>query len=202
MENYINICGQQIELTAEQVEQLKSSFGLNKIKLADIAAGECFKIGGREFVVLEHSGDTTAVVLKNLLEKKKEFGSTNNYSESNVDKICQKFGDEIAGLVGEDNLVEHTVDLTANDGLKDYGKVRRRISLMTADLYRRYVDVLDEHKIDSWWWLATPFSTPKHSCSTAVLCVAPSGNLYDDYYYYGSGVRPFCILKSHIFVSK
>ena len=202
MKNYINICGQQIELTAEQVEQLKSSFILNKIKLADIAVGECFKIGTHEFVVLEHSGDTTAVVLKNLLEKKKEFGSTNNYSESNVDKICQKFGAEIAGLVGEDNLVEHTVDLTANDGLKDYGKVRRRISLVTADLYRRYVDILDEHKIDSWWWLATPFSTQKHGYTSAVLCVAPAGRLLCGIFSGINGVRPFCILKSHIFVSK
>ena len=72
-----------------------------------------------------------------------------------------------------------------------------------AELYRRYVEILDKHKIKKWWWLATPFSTPKHDGASWVKCVAPSGCINISLYYaYDGGVRPFCILKSNIFVSK
>ena len=52
MKNYISINNQKIELTDEQVEKLKGSFNLPATKLADIPAGETFKIGTYEFVVL------------------------------------------------------------------------------------------------------------------------------------------------------
>jgi len=203
MKNYINICGQQIELTAEQVDQLRETLGVSSIRLADIAVAGTFKIGKHEFVVLEQSGDTTAVIRKELLVDSMAFGKNNNYDGSAVDAECGKFADEISAIVGAENLVEHTVDLTADDGLKDYGKIRRKASLLTADLYRRYVEILDKHKSGKWWWLATPFSTARHENESWVKCVAPSGNINcirfsSDY----GGVRPFCILKSNIFVSK
>ena len=203
MENYIKICGQKIELTDEQVEQLKKSFGAACTKLADIPAGETFKIGEHEMIVLEHSGDTTAVICMDLSVKNKVFGKNNNYDGSDADAVCNGFANEINDIVGEENLVEHTVDLTSDDGLKDYGTIRRRVSLITADLYRRYVETLDNHKIDEWWWLATPYSTPTHDNASLVKCVSPSG--YINYNYYNVddiGVRPFCILRSNIFVSK
>lgn len=206
MENYIKICGQQIELTAEQVEQLRESLGLNKAlnetRLSDIPVGETFKVGTYEMIVLEHSGDTTAVIRKELLVDSMVFGKNNRYDGSTVDKECGKFADEIAAVVGAENLVEHTVDLTSDDGLKDYGKIRRRASLLTADLYRRYVEILDKHKIKKWWWLATPHSTARHENASWVKCVAPSGNFSIGSYCGDCGVRPFCILKSNIFVSK
>lgn len=199
MENYINIQGKNIKLTEEQIEQIKASIG--GIKLSDIKAGETFKIGTHELVVLEQSGDTTAVILKNLLFVSKRFGDSNNYNGSNVDSICNKWADEIAGIVGAENLVEFNVDLTSDDGLKDYGKVKRKAALLTTEQYRRYVEILDEHNPKMWWWLATPWSTKKHGSSSLVKCVAPSGHFNYYGYYYDCGVRPFCILKSSIFVS-
>lgn len=203
MKNYISINNQKIELTDEQVEKLKGSFNLPTAKLADIPDGETFKIGDYEFVVLEQSGDTTAVILKALYVKEQRFGTNNNYDGSKADNTCNKFADELEALVGKDNLCLHTLDLTADDGLKDYGAVKRKASLLTAVKYRRFVQILDKHKLNAWWWLATPFSTAAHSSTGSVKCVAPSGciigNNYGDGIY---GVRPFCILKSTIFVSK
>lgn len=197
MKNYISINDQKIELTDEQVEKLKGSFNLPCVKLADVLVGETFKIGNHEMVVLEHSGDTTAVIRKDLLPDQK-FGTNNNYDGSYADEACNKFGAEIEAAVGKDNLCLHTVDLTADDGLKCYGSVKRKASLLTAEKYRRFVYTLDKHKPDAWWWLATAYSTPAHGYKTAVKCVAPSGCVdYDNF-----GVRPFCILKSHIFVSR
>lgn len=201
MKNYISINDQIIALTDEQVEKLRESFNLPCVKLADVPVGETFKVGNHEMVVLEHSGDTTAVILKDLLPDQK-FGSNNNYAGSDVDKTCIEFSKGLEMLVGEDNLCLHTVDLTSDDGLKCYGSVKRKASLLTTEKYRRYVYILDKHKPDNWWWLATPFSTSAHGHTSAVKCVAPSGCVgYSSFDDGGNGVRPFCILKSHIFVS-
>lgn len=202
MKNYICINGKKVELTEEQVKEIKASYGLGSVKLSDIPVGETFKIGKHEFVVLEHSGDTTAVILKDLLFESKQFGSNNNFDSSYVDKECQKFAEEIAGIIGLDNLVEHTVDLTSDDGLKDYGKVKRKMSLLTTELYRRYVYILDKFKLKKWWWLATAYSTKTHDDATWVKCVSPSGYIYVDGCGFNCGFRPFCILNSSIFVSK
>ena len=170
--------------------------------LSDIPAGEIIKIGKYEFVVLEQMGTETAVILKNLLEEEMTFGSSNHYNGSNVDKACCEFESMIAGIVGEENLVDHVVDLTSDDGLKDYGTITRRVSSLTAELYRKYVEILDKYKPESWWWLATPFSTKRHDNDRWAKCVSPSGCLRGgDYDFIDYGVRPFCILKSTIFVS-
>lgn len=201
MKNYICINGKKIELTEEQIAQIEKSVKVSQRKLANIPVGGTFKIGEYEFIVLEHAKETTAVILKGLLKDEENFGNNNNYNASNVDNICRSFGDKIEKIIGKENLIEHTVDLTADDGLKCYGKAKRFMSLLTADLYRRYVEILDKYKIGKWWWLSTPHSTPKHDNANWVKCVSPHG-LVSSYCCGGNiGVRPFCILNSNIFVS-
>ncbi len=203
MKNYVCIGGNKIELTEEQIEKLTEGLAIRtSVRLADKAEGDTFRIGEYEFVVLEHREGTTAVILKGILEES-EFSKTNcDFKKSIVKTKLEAFADAISGAIGADNLIEHTVDLTSNDGLKDYGTVSAKMSLLTADLYRRYVEILDNVNPDAWWWLATPFSTPKHGYDKLVLCVSPVGDIGN-----GScnisdgGVRPFCILNSDIFVS-
>lgn len=202
MKNFISINGKKTELTEEQVQQIKASFGFNSVRLSSVDVGETVKIGDYELIVLEQSGDTTALICKDFVETC-TFGNSNNYDGSKVDKLCNKFATNLAKIIGEDNVIQHTVDLTADDGLKDYGSVKRFASLLTTDLYRRYVYTLDKFKPDDWWWLATPYSTPTHGYESAVKCVSPSGYVGGgNYHYFVRGVRPFCILNSNIFVSK
>lgn len=204
MRNYICINGAKKELTEEQINKIiaENQSATGNIKLADIEEGSTFNIGMHEFIVLEQSGNTTAIISKNLLTDSR-FGNNNNYSGSSVDAVCCEFAEEISSIVEKENIVPHTVDLTSNDGLKDYGTINRLVSVLTADRYRRYVEILDKFKIDDWWWLSTPFSTKKHRDDIWVLCVSPSGYINDfNYRGNGNGVRPFCILKSDIFVSK
>lgn len=201
--NYIVINDKRIDLTDEQIKEIKGCLDSDPVRLSDVAAGDVCKIGENEFVVLEHSGDTTAVILKGLFSDKEKFGESNNYEDSNVDALCADFEKRLSSIIGEDNLIEHVVDLTANDGLKCYGIIKRKVSLLTADLYRRYVYILDKHKVDKWWWLATPWSTKLHEDEEWVLCVSPSGFIGNvSCSYVNFGVRPFCILNSNIFVSK
>ena len=205
MRNYISINNQRIDLTDEQVEKIRNCFNLpvSDTKLADVPAGDTVNIGDHEMIVLEQIGTAALLLRKDLLRESQEFGSNNNYDGSYVDAICQEFAKEIAAAVGEDNILLHDVDLTSDDGLKDYGVIRRKASLLTTEQARRYVELLDKYKLDAWWWLATPWSTPTHGDSACVKCVSPSGSIVGSRLYgHGGGVRPFCILKSNIFVSK
>ena len=204
MDNYLVVNGVRIEPTAEQVKQLISDSAnkSNKVKLSDIEVGGICKIGEWEFIVCEHMDSATAILLKDCISSEK-FGYSNNYANSNADAVCERFADKLASVAGKDNLYIHVVDLTADDGLRDYGVIERRVSLMTANQCRQYVDILDMHKIDKWWWTATAYSTPKHNDNTFVKSVSPSGLLSDDFdCLYDCGVRPFCILNTDIFVSK
>ena len=201
MTNYIVINGQTIELTEEQAEQIRASFREKSVQLSEVAAGQTVKIGNHEMIVLDHIGGGTLLLRKESLDEM-TFGENNNYDGSEVDTVCNEFAEEIAAIVGEDNILLHEVDLTSDDGLKDYGVIQRKASLRTAQMQRKYVEILDKYRLDCWEWLATAFSTPTHGYETAVKCVSPSGFISNNFYNYdGGGVRPFCILKSDIFVS-
>lgn len=203
MENYIHVNGKKIELTDEQVQQIISAYegGNKQVKLAEIPDGGTFKIGGREFIVLDNCGGVAVSITKDIVKNMK-FGDNNNFADSAVDKFCKEFAEELFEKVGTDNLVEFPVDLTSDDGLKDYGTVNRFVALMTADQYREYVEILDQRKLDDWWWLATPYSTARHENDSWVKCVSPAGGVNSGRFSNVSyGVRPFCIFKSDIFVS-
>ena len=201
MKNYISINGQKIELTEEQAEKLRGEF-VKEVTLADVPVGKTVQIGGHEMIVLEHTEEGTRLLRREFL-KKMPFGENNNYEGSDADMVCNDFAVEIGKIVGEDNMVLHEVDLTADDGLKDYGTIKRYASLRTAQMQRQYVYLLDKYLPEEWEWLATAYSTPTHDDDSWVKCVSPSGSIDNSVCNCGNdGVRPFCILKSHIFVSR
>ncbi len=204
MKNYLCINGKKIGLTEEQVRQLTST----KKAIATLSDdGKIAKIGDYEFIVLKKNEETVELLLKDTLENVQFDSESNNFAESSIREYLNEFADKLAEIIGEENIVEHTVDLTADDGLKCYGSCECKVSLLTAQMYREHVYTIDEFKIDKWWWLATAYSTSKHDDIEWVKCVSPRGDFSCDSYfsYYDCnciGVRPFCILKSNIFVSK
>lgn len=179
------------------VDRAKGLFD-KKVKLASVPVGETFKIGGEEWIVLEQSGDTTAVLKKDLLPDSCKFdGDTNNFAKS---EIYSFLNDEyyvvLAALIGTNNICEHTVDLTTDDGLRDYKKCKAYVSLLTCELYRKYADIMLKYDLKQWWWLATAYSAPTRKCGILVRCVNNFGTLNDCCCEGINGVRPFCILKS------
>ena len=200
MENYLCINGKKFELTQEQLQQL----GVVKEPEVSLSTdGKIAKIGEYEFIVLKNNGEKVEVLLKETLGVDGEdtvFGDNNDFKTSKVKKILDKFAQEIEKLVGADNLLEHTVDLMALDGLKEYGTIKAKMSLLTVAQVWEHVDTLEEFKYAGWWWLATPCGTPKHGYRETVACVSPFGYVDGhDCGCYLIGVRPFCILKSSIF---
>lgn len=199
-DSYLCINGKKTELTKEQLKQL----GIipENCYLSD--DGKIAHIGEYEFIVINTDDKlgTTSLLMKETLGEEMKFGSNNDYRTSEIKKALDKFADEISEIIGKENLVEHLVDLTADDGLKCYGAIKSRMSLFTANMVRENVDILDEFKLEDWWWTCTPYSTPKHEHSSWVKCVSPLGIICDgDAVWDVSSVRPFCIVKSSIFVS-
>lgn len=197
--NYICINGKKTELTKEQLNQL----GIITETCYLSEDGKIAHIGEYEFIVIKSDEKigTTELLLKGKLGEDVEFGSNNDFRTSNVKKILDKFSDEISDIIGEENLVEHIVDLTANDGLKCYGTIKAKMSLFTAQMVRENVAILDEFKLNEWWWTCTPCSTPKHENASWIKCVSPRGDVSSNIYDLDRGVRPFCVVKSSIFVS-
>jgi len=169
----------------------------DQVKLEDIKLGGAFQVGRFVFVKTKDG-----YVLRNLLNdgKKYKFGDNNNYAESDVREMLNgEFYRELAGIVGIENIIEHEVDLMSLDGLKDYGKCRDKVSLLTLRMYqdnREYIPLVDD-----WYWLATGNSTPSGYPTHCVLCVGSNGDVDCDDCSYSGGVRPFCIFKPSIFVS-
>ena len=169
----------------------------DQVKLEDIKLGGAFQVGRFVFVKTKDG-----YVLRNLLNDGKEykFGDNNNYAESDVREMLNgEFYRELAGIVGIENIIEHEVDLMSLDGLKDYGKCRDKVSLLTLRMYqdnREYIPLVDD-----WYWLATGNSTPSGYPTHCVRGVDSDGYVSYGDCNYSRGVRPFCIFKPSIFVS-
>ncbi len=197
--NFLMLNGEKIPFTEEQLDKIKHICGVGKVKLSDLAEGEYFKIGDVELIKFPEVNGGVPVVAKELIALMK-FGDSNNLNESEELKSkLNEFLEKIVAAVGEDNVLTFDTNLLALDGTDEYGSMGSKVSLPTLDFYRANKKIFDKHKLDKWWWLATPDSTTNN----LVLCVAPSGNFrYRSCYIERRGVRPFCILKSDIFVSK
>ncbi len=197
--NYICINGKKIELTKEQLKQL----GITTETCYLSENGKIAHIGEYEFIVIKTDNKLgiTSLLMKGTFGEDIKFGANNDFRTSEIKKTLDKFADEISNIIGEENLVEHLVDLTADDGLKCYGAIKSKMSLFTANMVRENVDILDEFKLEDWWWTCTPYSSPKHENSSWVKCVSPHGGISNGGCGGDFGVRPFCIVKSSIFVS-
>lgn len=170
-------------------------------ELSQVNVSGIFEIAGYEFIKFSDRDGETIAVSKDCLFRS-EFGNDNNLKKSTVlERLEKEVLPKIAEAVGMENICDVTTDLTTLDGLKPYEDMTSKISLPTFDFYRENVHIFDEHKVDGWWWLATPESAQPHSSPVWLVCVAPSGCIDNYFYYYCSGVRPFLRFKSSISVS-
>ena len=157
-------------------------------------------ICGYGWTAIKEDENGTYYLMDDYLEKSK-FGETNNYADSYIREDLNKcdLAKELKEKFG-DQLVPVETDLLSLDGLDDYGKVEGDIlAIPTINLYRECRKKIS--KLDDWWWLATPDSTPTGYGSDFVRFVSSDGDV--DYGWCGDSgaVRPFFILKSSIFVS-
>lgn len=171
-------------------------------KLGNHEPGDIVMLGGRQYIVLEHiehKDGFTAVIARKIVHYM-AFGRDADYANSEVRKwLNREFYKELIDAVGKENIFSHIVDLTADDGTGEGKCVFDFVSILTAPRYRKYRRFLPAY--GQWWWTATRVNCDNSSYAHRACCVCSSGILS----WVGSdgvvgGVRPFCFLKSSIFV--
>lgn len=200
-----------LEMARKLVAKLEAEEKAKKVQLKDLKPGETFMIGEHEFIVLEQilgiggrDFDATSSISKDFMLENAEFGSdTRNYLISDLrDKIEEKILPIIEEEVGSENILENLCDLRSVCGDNEFGMFTSKVRPMTFDEVRKYHEFIPNEKLDDWWWTCTPWGSDKNGNARTIAAVPPSGRIsYNSCGRYG-GVRPFCILKSDIFVSK
>lgn len=193
-----------LEVARELVRQLEEAERKNKVELSTLAPGDVFEIGKNDFIVLEQMSFETKVISKDFMAENIVYDEdSRDYNESNLKEVIE---DEIQPIieseVGENNLVEHTVELTSVDMQHEFDDCKCKVRPITFDETRKYNNLLPNKELDDWWWTCTPWSTAERDCKYSIAVVSSAGNFGNDYCSCSGGVRPVCILKSNIFVSK
>ena len=193
-----------LDMARELVKKLEEEEKQSKVQLSTLNTGDAFKIGEHDFIVLEQCGERTAVISKGFMDENVKFDEdSRNYKESNLKKVIEnKIQPVIEKKIGSKNLIEHEVDLTSVDMQDEFGGFKCKVRPITFDEARLYNNLLVNKNLNDWWWTCTPWSTEDRGWKFSIAVVAPPGSVSSSSCGRSFGVRPFCILKSNIFVSK
>ena len=192
-----------LQKAKELVELLEKQEETGNVELSMLKRGDVFQTTGkRKYKVLEQYGDTTKIISLDLVKENVKLGDTSDYKTSKVKKLCdteilKDFEEEF----GAENIETHTADIITADGQK-LGTVDCKIRPITFDEAREYTDITPNNDLNDWYWTLSPWSTKERGWEKAYAVVSPSGFIGNGHCGNVNGVRPVCILKSNIFVSK
>lgn len=188
----------------ELVELLEKQEKSCRARLSELNPGDIFQTTGkRKYKVLEQCTEYTRIISLGFVKENVKFDDdTNDYSKSSLKKLCdteilKDFEEEF----GEESIETDVADLITVDGQK-IGEVKCKVRPLTFDEARKYTELTPNDELDDSYWTCSTWSTVERGWKYALAVVSPSGNI-DGYGYNCSvGVRPVCILKSNLFVSK
>lgn len=186
---------------------------MKKMKLADVPFGKNFEIWGHAYTVLD--GDDKGVFVLEaetvcempFREDEVDYKvAPNDFRDSSVRAYLE--GRYTEGLVSagaklDEDILPMELDLKCTLGQHEYGVARVHAGLLTLEQYGKYYDIIP--RIDTTYWLATPWKTPSRSPSAGsasyVWGVYSNGG-YGSWIYYGAyGVRPALTLSPSLLVS-
>lgn len=168
-----------------------------------IAPSSVINFGGLDCIVLDVEKDKVLVLPKESIGNMPfDENNSNNFPNGTLCKFLN--GDFVEKLKknGADvsAIIPTTIDLTSDDGLKDYGETTQKVFLLTCDMYRKYRYIIPN--LNDWWWLATAYSTESNGYAYSARDVYSDGGLGGSIACYGhGGVRPAFYLKSSILES-
>lgn len=173
---------------------------MNK-QLSTLMPGTLFLYRERGAVVLEHTGGGVFVQLIDSIGRRK-FGPTNDWRTSDLRKYLNgAFAKELCEG-NMDELLDTVTDLTAMDGLTDYGHSIDKVTLLTVDQCRRYRYIHPLLK-EGWEWTSTPDGTPSSphtNITTYAWYLSTDGSLNGNYCTDTYGARPAFTLPSSLMV--
>lgn len=182
---------------------------LKSTTLGNVKNGGIFKALGKEFVKLDADEHGCLVLAKDIWTKMPFRDGDdpewpNDLRRSDVVKyLSDRFTEFVQRGTPLDTFIPFKIDLQDTTGQTEYGTVEYRIGLLTLRQYGKYWRLIP--KVDTPWWLATPYGTPNCSPYTSnsysVWSVKSDGS--GDYWYYNStcGVRPALYFPSTLWVS-
>ena len=186
---------------------------MKKMKLADVPFGKNFEIWGHAYTVLDGDDkgvfvlEADAVCEMPFREKNAESESApNNFWDSSVRAYLEGgYLEELveAGAELDRDILEMELDLKCTLGQHEYGVARVHAGLLTLEQYGKYYDIIP--RIDTTYWLATPWKTPSRSSFTddagGVWGVGSNGGYSRWYCSHTYGVRPALTLSPSLLVS-
>lgn len=118
-----------------------------KAKLKTLKRGQTFYGAGIQWLVLGHTNSSqglpivTHIVSTGIVERR-AFDEKNR-NDLGVSTLLAylngEFLERLEDAFGEGAVAEQFIDLTSNDGLKDYGNVKAKVGLLTEEERRQYV---------------------------------------------------------------
>lgn len=181
---------------------------LKSTTLGNVKNGGIFKALGKEFVKLDADEHGCLVLAKNIWTKMPfrdgdDPECPNDLRRSDVMKyLSDRFTEFVQRGTPLDTFIPFKIDLQDTTGQTEYGTVEYRIGLLTLRQYGKYWRLIP--KVDTPWWLATPYGTPNcspHTNSSHVWLVKSDGSYGSWNYYYTYGVRPALYFPSTLWVS-
>ena len=159
-----------------------------------------FTMGGIAWTVIQTGANWVKCITSECVEERAfDAKNRNDFAASDIRAYLN--GEFLRRLIKagapEEMFQYFNIDLTADDGLKNYGGDRVRIGLITCEEYRLLRGNIPALPYCCWWT-----ATPDSPINTYVHLVFLGGSLLHDDAFNGSvGVRPLCNLKSEILVS-
>ena len=196
-----------MKMLQEQITELSNKVALlegtkARKHFAGLKVGDTFELAGLAWKILDITAEGYMCLAYKLANKMTFDEKSNDWVKSWLrEYLNTEFIEKIADEIGEENIVSFKRDLLSLDGQTEYGECVDKVSLLTVDEYRKYRSLIPNTD-DYWWWLVTPWSTACNDWNITVAFVSSSGIFSSNSCYVDGGVRPFCILKSNIFVSR
>lgn len=182
---------------------------LKSTTLGNVKNGGIFKALGKEFVKLDADEHGCLVLAKDIWTKMPfrdgdDPECPNDLRRSDVMKyLSDRFTEFVQRGTPLDTFIPFKIDLQDTTGQTEYGTVEYRIGLLTLRQYGKYWRLIP--KVDTPWWLATPYGTPNCSPYTSnssyVWLVGSDGS--SGYWSCNNtfGVRPALYFPSTLWVS-
>lgn len=168
----------------------------SSLPVGNLKPGKRFLMNDKMFVVLGHTSSCSACLMTPYWRLLSYGQGQVNYLHSNIRRqLNSDFYNELVEYFGPDGIVEHAVDLSADDGTDYNHACLDMVSVISARDYRMYRQFIKPSSES--WWTATPVSAKKGIFEDQHLYIVPKfGVLGRENNLKPLGVRPFFYLKS------
>ena len=169
---------------------------MTKCAIKNLNPGDRFGYGMKSAIVLDKMDNgVLCMVVDENYQCRFDKNRSNNFAESTLRTelnahYMRQWIDEGAN---SRDFVEMEVDLTADDGIDDYGTCTCFFAPRTCDQHRKYRKLIPN--CDDWEWTATPFSTKSNDYSCYVRVVDAGGSFSNGTACAAYWVRPLFKLK-------